>query len=310
MLTGSGGTLVSLTTNLASLTLSNPTILASGVMDEDAGSMKRILQRGAGAVVTKSIGIKRREGYPNPTLVELEHGMLNAMGLPNPGIKAFGEELRALKKVNAPIIGSIFGSDAAEFTTLAKKMQGYSADALELNMSCPHAKGYGVEIGSDASLVKTITAAVKDAVTIPVFVKLSPNLTDIVSIAQAAEQGGADGIVAINTVKAMKIDIDLQMPVLAHKRGGYSGGAIKPIGIRCVYDIFEQVNLPIIGVGGILTGEDALEYLMAGATAIQIGSGVYYQEIDIFKKICQELEHWMSNHDYKNIHELIGVAHQ
>lgn len=310
ILTGSGGTLVDLTTKLASLTLSNPTILASGVMDEDAGSMKRILRCGAGAVVTKSIGVKPRKGYPNPTLIELEHGMLNAMGLPNPGIAAFGEEIQALKTVKAPIIASIFGSDTSEFTTLARNMQDYSANALELNMSCPHAKGYGVEIGSDAALVTKITAAVKDTVTIPVFVKLSPNLTDIVSIAQAAEKGGADGIVAINTVRAMKIDIELQMPVLANKRGGYSGGAIKPIGVRCVYDIFEKVHIPIVGVGGILTGKDAIEYLMAGATAIQIGSGIYYQDIDIFKKVCQEVDHWMNTHEYTNIHELIGVAHQ
>ena len=302
--------MVSLTTNLASLTLSNPTILASGVMDEDAGSMKRILQCGAGAVVTKSVGIKPRKGYPNPTLIELEHGMLNAMGLPNPGIVAFGEELKTLKKVKAPIIGSIFGSNATEFKSLAVKMQEYGANALELNMSCPHAKGYGLEIGSDATLVTKITTTVKDAVTIPVFVKLSPNLTDIVAIAQAAERGGADGIVAINTVKAMKIDLELEMPVLANKRGGYSGGAIKPIGIRCVYDIFEKVHIPIIGVGGILTGRDALEYLMAGASAVQIGSGIYYREIDIFKKICQEIEQWMTNHGYKHVHELIGVAHQ
>ena len=279
-------------------------------MDEDAGSMKRILHGGAGAIVTKSIGMKPQEGYPNPTLVELEHGMLNAMGLPNPGIEAFGEELQSLKKVNAPIIGSIFGADISEFTALAKKMQDHGTHALELNMSCPHAKGYGVEIGSDAARVKTITAAVKNAVTIPIFVKLSPNLTDIVSIAKAAEQGGADGIVAINTVKAMKIDIELQMPVLANKRGGYSGSAIKPIGIRCVYDIFEQVDIPIIGVGGILTGKDALEYLMAGATAVQIGSGVYYHELTIFNNICQEMKQWMNAHGYSNIHEVIGVAHQ
>jgi len=278
-------------------------------MDEDAGSMKRIIGCGAGAVVTKSIGSKPREGYPNPTVVELEHGMLNAMGLPNPGIKEFGEEIKKLKHSTAVVIGSIFGSNANEFVDLSNKMQGYGADALELNLSCPHARGYGLEMGADAALVKEITSKVKESVSIPVFVKLSPNLTNIVDIAKAAEQGNADGVVAINTVKAMKIDLDLKMPTLANKIGGYSGKAIKPIGVRCVYDITSNVNIPVIGVGGVATGEDAIEYMMAGASAVQIGTGIYYRGLDIFKKICDEMEQWMNDNGYKNVTEVIGVAH-
>jgi len=301
--------LVNLATNIASLKLDNPTILASGLMDEDAGSMKRIIDCGAGAVVTKSIGLKPREGYPNPTVVELEHGMLNAMGLPNPGIEGFGEEIKKLKHSNAVVIGSIFGSNSNEFVDLSNKMQGYGADALELNLSCPHAKGYGLEIGTDAALVKEITSKVKESASIPVFVKLSPNLTNIVDIAKAAERGNADGIVAINTVKAMKIDLDLKMPTLANKIGGYSGKAIKPIGVHCVYDIKSNVNIPVIGVGGVTTGKDAIEYMMAGASAVQIGTGIYYRGLDIFKKICNEMEQWMSDNGYKNVTEVIGVAH-
>jgi len=278
-------------------------------MDEDAGSMKRIIDCGAGAVVTKSIGLKPREGYPNPTVVELEHGMLNAMGLPNPGIEGFGEEIKKLKHSNAVVIGSIFGSNSNEFVDLSNKMQGYGADALELNLSCPHAKGYGLEIGTDAALVKEITSKVKESASIPVFVKLSPNLTNIVDIAKAAERGNADGIVAINTVKAMKIDLDLKMPTLANKIGGYSGKAIKPIGVHCVYDIKSNVNIPVIGVGGVTTGKDAIEYMMAGASAVQIGTGIYYRGLDIFKKICNEMEQWMSDNGYKNVTEVIGVAH-
>ena len=278
-------------------------------MDEDAGSMKRIFNCGAGAIVTKSIGLKPRDGYLNPTIIELEHGILNAMGLPNPGIEEFKDEIIKLKKSNIPIIGSIFGTNSKEFVELAKKMQGYGADALELNMSCPHAKGYGLEIGSDPKLVKDITLKVKESSDIPVFVKISPNLINIVEIAKSAEKGNADGIVAINTVKAMKIDLELKMPVLSNKIGGYSGKAIKPIGIRCVYDISKNVNIPVIGVGGITTGEDALEYIMAGASALQIGSAIYYRGIDVFQKICDEIEIWMKKHSYTNLSDLIGAAH-
>ena len=300
--------MVDLTTKISSLNLKNPTMLASGIMDEDAGSMKRVADCGAGAIVTKSIGLKSRDGYPNPTFVEVEYGILNAMGLPNPGIKEFEEEIRKLKGSNILVIGSIFGSNSLEFVELGKRMQNCGADALELNMSCPHAKGFGLEIGSDPKLVREITSRVKESTDIPVFVKISSNLTDVVEIAKYAEEGKADGIVAINSVKAMKIDLELKMPVLANKTGGYSGMAIKPIGVRCVYEISKNVDIPVIGVGGILTGEDVLEYIMAGALAVQVGSGVYYQGIDIFKKICSEMENWMEKHNYDRLTDLIGVA--
>jgi len=278
-------------------------------MDEDAGSMERIFNCGAGGIVTKSIGIEPRKGYSNPTVIELEHGILNAMGLPNPGIDDFEEEIRKLKQLKIPVIGSIFGANSNEFVEIAKKMQNFKVDALELNMSCPHAKGYGLEIGSDPKLVRDITSKVKQSVEIPVFIKISPNLPDIIDIAKSAERGNADGIVAINTLKAMKIDLELKMPVLSNKIGGYSGKAIKPIGVRCVYEISKNVDIPVIGVGGITTGEDALEYIMAGASAVQIGSAIYYRGVDVFKKICNEIETWMKDHGYKNISELIGVAH-
>jgi len=277
-------------------------------MDEDAGTMKRIFESDAGAVVTKSIGLKPREGYPNPTVIELEHGILNAIGLSNPGIDNFEEEIKTLKKSKIPVIGSIFGSTTKEFIKVADKMEKYGANALELNMSCPHAKGYGLEIGSRPELVKKITFNVKKTVEIPVFVKISPNLTDIVKIAKSAEKGNADAIVAINTVKAMKIDLDLKKPVLSNKIGGYSGKAIKPIGVRCVYEISRNINIPVIGVGGITTGEDAIEYFMAGATAVQIGSGIYYRDLDVFKKINTEIKKWMKNNGYKKLSEIIGVA--
>jgi dihydroorotate dehydrogenase (NAD+) catalytic subunit len=300
---------VDLGTKLANLQMKNPMMLASGIMDEDAGSIQRIIDCGAGAIVTKSIGLQPREGYPNPTLIEVEDGMLNAMGLPNPGINDFGQEMDRLKGSKFPIIGSIYGANSDEFAQLGQQMEDYGAAALELNLSCPHAKKYGLEVGCNPKLVYEITSSVKDLVNIPVFSKLSPLVTDIVEIAQSAKKAGADAIVAINTVKAMKIDVDIGQPVLSNKIGGYSGKAIKPIGIRCVYEIAENVDIPIIGVGGITTGEDAIEYLMAGASAVQIGSAVYYREVDVFTKICTEIKQWMQQHDYKNISEIIGVAH-
>ncbi len=279
-------------------------------MDEDAGSMERIFNCGAGGVVSKSIGVEPKEGYSNPTVVELDHGILNAMGLPNPGIYQYGKEIDLLKKLKIPIIGSIFGSTSKEFVVLANKIEKFGVNAIELNMSCPHAKGYGLEIGSDSKLVKEITFKVKESTKLPVFIKLSSNLPSIAEIAKSAEKGGADGIVAINTVKAMKIDIELKIPILSNKIGGYSGKAIKPIGVRCVYEITENVDIPVIGVGGITTGEDALEYIMAGSSAVQIGSGIYYRGIDVFKKICKEMKKWMKDNGYNDISKLIGAAHK
>jgi len=302
--------MVNLTTKIATLNLMNPTILASGIMDEDAGSMERVYNCGAGAVVTKSIGLEPKKGYPNPTVVELENGILNAMGLPNPGINQYGNEIKVLKTLKIPVIGSIFGLNSKEFVEIANKMENYGANAIELNMSCPHAEGYGLEIGSDSKLVEEITLKVKESTKIPVFIKLSSNLPSVTEIAKSAENGGADGIVAINTVKAMKIDLELKIPVLSNKIGGYSGKAIKPIGIRCVYEISKSVDIPVIGVGGITTGEDALEYIMAGASAVQIGSAIYYRGIDVFKDICKEMETWMKEQGYCDISKLIGVAHE
>lgn len=301
---------VDLSIKIGSLEIDNPTMLASGIMDEEAGSMKRVYKSGAGAIVTKSIGIKPREGYPNPTFVELEHGILNCMGLPNPGIEEFKTEIKKIKHSKIPIVGSIFGKTSDEFVEIGKKMQKYGADALELNMSCPHAKGYGLEIGVNPDVVQNITEQVKNSTKIPVFVKISPNLSDITKVAKAAEKGEADAIVAINTVKAMKINLELQKPVLSNEIGGYSGEAVKPIGVRCVYDIAKNIDIPIIGVGGITNGLDAIEYIMAGATAIQVGTAVYYRELDVFQKICDEITIWLKNNGYKNISDIRGAAHK
>jgi dihydroorotate dehydrogenase (NAD+) catalytic subunit len=299
--------LVSIATKIASLKMRNPTILASGIMGQDAGSMRRAIESGAGAVVTKSIGLQRREGYPNPTVVELEYGILNAMGLPNPGVDCFGKEIEELKEFI--VIGSIYGKDAKEFAKVASKMQEYGVSALELNLSCPHVKKYGEEVGCDPDTVEDIVSRVKECVSIPVFAKLSPNV-NIKEIAESAERGGADALVAINAVKGMIIDIDVGKPILYNKVGGYSGKGIKPIGIRCVFEIRRSTNIPIIGAGGITTGEDAIQYFMAGASAIEIGTGVYYRGLNVFKKVCTEIKEWMERQGYKEIGDIVGIAHE
>jgi dihydroorotate dehydrogenase (NAD+) catalytic subunit len=299
-----------LSTIISSLRLKNPTLLASGIMDEDAGSMQRMIDCGAGAIVTKSIGMQPREGYANPTVIELDHGLLNAMGLPNPGIDLYGPEMIKLKKSKTPIIGSIYAADAKDFVTLALKMQQFGASAIELNVSCPHAKHYGMEVGCDTVLLQEIVSSIKQQIHLPVFVKISPNIMNLVEIAQAAEKANADAIVAINTVKGMKIDIETAHPILANKIGGYSGKAIKPIGVRCVFDIAQNVGIPVIGVGGVTSGEDAIEYFMAGASAIQIGSAVYYRGPEVFKLVCKEIDIWMNKHGYTKITQVIGAAYR
>ena len=283
-------------------------MLASGIMDEDAGSMLRVLESGAGAVVTKSIGRVQRKGHPNPTFVELDCGILNAMGLPNPGIEEYITELKELKKQNGIIIGSVFGSNAEEFTEVASKMNAY-VTALELNFSCPHAEGYGLEIGQNPKFVSEITSSVVNAVSVPVYVKLSAQVNDIASIATAAEEGGANAIVAINTLKAMSINLEVKKPILGNKTGGYSGKGIKPIGVKAVYDLYDHLSIPIIGVGGVETGLDAIEYMMAGASSVQIGTAVYTRGIMVFDRICREITKWMESHNVQSISDLIGVAH-
>ena len=300
--------MVNLQVRIKDLRLKNPTILASGVMDETADAIKRVIQSGAGAVVTKSIGREPREGYPNPTVVELPHGILNAMGLPNPGVEAYVEEMKELTNVDVPVIGSVFSDSEKGFSFLAKKMELYGADAVELNLSCPHAHGYGFEVGSQPDLVENIVKTVKETVKIPVFAKLSSNVTSIVEIGKAAEEGGADGVVAINSVKALKIDVDLKKPILYNKIGGYSGRGIKPIGVRCVYELAKEISIPIIGAGGVEKGEDAVEYILAGASAVEIGAGVYYRGLTVFKKVCKEITEWMKRNGYNAVDEFKGVA--
>ncbi|KAF5031532.1 Dihydroorotate dehydrogenase B (NAD(+)), catalytic subunit [anaerobic digester metagenome] len=234
---------------------------------------------------------------------------MNAMGLPNPGIEAFGEEMYEASKAGIPIVGSVFGSSAEEFASLARKMQGYGAEAIELNLSCPHAKGYGMEMGVDPDVVAGIIKEVKAAVVIPVFAKLTPNTHKLIEVAKAAEDAGADAIVAINTLKAMKIDVDARMPVLSNRYGGLSGPAVRGVGVRCVYELFEALKIPVIGVGGVEDWRSALEYIMAGAVAVQIGSGVGRVGTQVFGDVCSGISAYMAENGFRDITQLVGVAH-
>ncbi|PIX31907.1 dihydroorotate dehydrogenase, partial [Candidatus Bathyarchaeota archaeon CG_4_8_14_3_um_filter_42_8] len=264
-----------LSVSLASLRLANPTMLASGILGYATETLERIVEGGAGAVVTKSVGITPREGYANPTIVQTNCGLINAMGLPNPGIDEFVKEIHEAKNtLNVPLIVSVYGFSTEEYAKVAKKAMNAGADAVELNVSCPHVKETGSEIGQNPKILTEVVEKVKAVVDKPVFVKLSPNVTSIAETAEAAVKAGADAITAINTVKAMAIDTETAMPILSNKIGGLSGPAIKPIAVRCVYEIYEQVKVPIVGCGGVTNWRDAVEFLLAGATAVQIGTAV------------------------------------
>jgi len=281
----------------------NPVLLASGVLGISSYLFKRIEKLGAGGIVTKSIGILPKKGYENPTIVELDYGMINAMGLPNPGVDHFLEEIKDVS-LKIPLIVSIFGKNSEEFVKIAKKLENY-CDALELNLSCPHADEYGMAIGQDEKIVYKITKDVKKSVEIPVIVKLTPNVDDIIRIARSAENGGADGITAINTLKALAIDIDMEKPILKNVYGGLSGRCIKPVALRCVYDIYKNVKIPVIGVGGISSADDAIEFIMCGASLVGIGSAA--RDLNVFKDISEGVENFLKEKNYA-LGEIIGKA--
>ncbi|MHA1276787.1 MAG: dihydroorotate dehydrogenase [Candidatus Helarchaeota archaeon] len=297
-----------LTTELAGINLRNPTLLAAGILGISSSLLSRIYEEGAGGVVTKSIGPEHREGYPNPCIVEVECGYINAMGLPNPSITVFLEDLSELIRLKIPTIVSIFGDDESQFAQIGKTVSENGADAIELNISCPHAEVSS--IGQNPAITKRVVKAVKQVSSIPIFVKLTPNVTNITEVAAAAESAGADGLTAINTVRAMAIDIYSKTPILSNKFGGLSGPAIKPIAIRCIYEIYEMVDIPLIGVGGITTWEDAIEFMLAGATALQIGTGIHYQGLSIFQEVCNGINNYLQEEHYSALSELVGAAHK
>lgn len=301
-----------LTVDLAGLHLANPTVLASGVLGYSAETMENIVKGGAGAAVTKSVGLKPREGYSNPTVVQASCGLINAMGLPNPGIKEYLKEFKRIKAAvsNIPLIFSIYGYSAEEYATIAGEAMAAGADAVELNVSCPHVKDTGSEIGQCPETLAEVVKKVKASVSRPIFVKLSPNVTSITDVAEAAVDAGADGLTIMNTIRAMAIDVDTAMPILSNKLGGLSGPAVKPVALRCVYETFERVRVPIMGCGGITDWRDAVEFLLAGASAIQIGTAVSLKGSNVFRGVALGIDKYLKSKNFGKVEDIVGLSHR
>ena len=279
-------------------------------MGYSAESLARLAKGGAGAVVTKSIGAEPRVGYSNPTIVQAEAGLINAMGLPNPGINVYAQEIKFSKTIlRIPLIVSVFGYSAEEYASVAKRAVDAGADAIELNVSCPHVKQTGAEIGQSPKLLIEVVQMVKASISKPLIVKLSPNVTDITVLAHAAIEAGADALTVVNTLRAMTIDTETMLPILSNVKGGLSGPAIKPVALRCVYDIHEAYrDIPIIGCGGISDWRDAVEFFLAGASAVQIGTAVAV-DIEVFQTINKGVETYLRRKQIGSVKEIVGLAH-
>ncbi|MDG6257558.1 MAG: dihydroorotate dehydrogenase [Methanomicrobiaceae archaeon] len=279
--------------------LDNHLLLAAGILGTTGASLARVLSIGAGGVVTKSIGPAPFPGHPGPCVAVLEDGILNAMGLPNPSAD-FAGELDGF--AGRPVVVSVFGGSPEEFAEVAAWFADRAA-GFELNLSCPHAEGYGAAIGTDPAMVEACTRAVA-SLGLPTWVKLTPNVTDITGCGIAAEKGGASAIVAINTVKAMRISTGLRRPVLGNRFGGLSGPAIFPVAVRCVYELYEACRIPIVGCGGIASADNVLEMMMAGASAVEIGSAVI-GGVGVFEAIAADLY----AEDGVDAAAIVGCAH-
>lgn len=301
---------LSLAVDLAGLRLRNPTMNASGVLGISRLLLKRVFEGGAGAVVTKSLGPTPRDGHCNPTLVPVACGVLNALGLPNPGAEYFVETIRELRGEGVPVVASFFGASIEEFREVAQTLSDAGADALELNCSCPNVAEEMGMLGADPVNTERVTAAVKEVSVPPVFVKLSPNVTDIAEIASAAERGGADVITAINTLKGMAVDVDLCRPILTNITGGLSGPALKPVALRCVWEVAEAVDIPIIGCGGVTDWRDAVEFLLSGATAVEIGTAVMERGFEVYGEVAEGIRCYLESNGFKEVKEIVGLAHE
>jgi dihydroorotate dehydrogenase (NAD+) catalytic subunit len=282
-------------------------MLASGFLGISQDVFNKIYRSGAGAVVSKSISIEPFEGYRNPTLVSLEEcSYINAVGLANPGAEAFSKEIAFNK--NVPIIVSLVGSSEDEFPPMIKKFDGLNILAYEINLSCPHVAKMGTEVGDDPEMVSTIVKKIKSNTHKPIIIKVGIGGIDVVKIAQVARDAGADAITAINTIRAMAINIETLMPVLSNRIGGLSGKSIKPVSIRCVYEISKNLGIPVIGCGGIFTWEDAVEFMLAGASAVQLGSVIGYKGVSAFSNITRGIKRYLERKGLKNATEIVGLA--
>jgi len=296
-----------LSTSIGPIQIERPTMLASGILGISLDVFNRIYKSGAGAVVTKSLSKEPWEGYSNPTIFSVKGGgWINAIGLSNPGATYFAKMISQNKIV--PIIVSLVGSIPDDFTFMIKQFESCKVLAFELNLSCPHVEKVGLEVGDDPELVKKIIKKIKSVTKIPIIAKVGLGTTHYLDTVSAAKDSGADAITAINTLRAMAIDVETERPILSNKIGGLSGTPIKPIAVRCVYEISSKYDIPIIGCGGISSWEDAVEFILAGASAVQLGSVVGDNWLDVFGDINNGIMKYMEKKGFSKIEEMIGRA--
>lgn len=300
-----------LSVNLPGLKLKNPIMPASGCFAFGREYSEFYNLSKLGAIIMKAATKTKRFGNPTPRVAETSSGMLNAIGLQNPGVdKIIETEVPFLAKYNLPIIANVAGSTIEEYEYVAKAFnETDDIDALELNISCPNVKEGGVQFGTDAQMAAKVTEVVKSTSKHPIYVKLSPNTTDIVSIAKAVESAGADGLSMINTLTGMKIDLSSRRPLLANKTGGLSGAAIKPIAIQMIYSVSQHVSIPIIGMGGINDAEDVLEFLLAGASAVAIGTA-NFQNPFICPEIIAALSEVLTKYGFSSVQDAVGKGYK
>ena len=294
--------------NLAGVTLKNPVLTASGTFGSGMEYGEFVELSRLGGVVTKGVAITPWEGNPTPRIAETTGGMLNAIGLQNPGLDVFCErDLPFLSKFDTAIVVNVCGHSEEEYVKAVERLAETNADLLEINISCPNVKEGGIAFGTNAAKIEEITRAVKKVARQPIIMKLSPNVTDITEMALAAQNGGADAVSLINTITGMKIDINRRTFALANKTGGLSGPAIKLVAVRMVYQVAQKVSVPILGMGGIASAEDALEFLMAGATAVSVGTANFHNP-RVTEEIVDGIEAYMKRNRVEDIRELIGCV--
>lgn len=306
---------IDLQTRFCNLTFANPLVLASGILGTEAALMERVARCGAGGITAKSCGPQPRAGHSNPTVLDWGPGLINAVGLANPGAEAETAVLREarerLQTLGVPLIASIFADTVEGFAAVARTIATAEPDLIEVNVSCPNvAAEFGRSFALDCSSAAAVTRAVRGATAIPITVKLSPNTPDLTTIARAVVEAGADALTAINTLgPGMVIDLESGQPILSNRVGGLSGPAIRPIAIRCVYELAAALPVPIIGTGGVSSGLDALEMIMAGATLVGIGSAVYGRGPGVFDEIRREMETWLEAHQITDLGQIRRKAH-
>ena len=292
--------------NFAGIEMKNPVTVASGTFGYGREYADFFDLGKLGAVITKGTSLKPKSGNKPSRVCETASGMLNSIGLQNPGVEYFANnDLPYLRKFDTKIIVNACGSSIDEYVELCKILNNLDIDGVELNLSCPNVKEGCMAFGNTYEGVKKVTSEVRKVLDIPLIVKLTPNVTDIAGIAKGVEDGGADAVSLINTLLAMKIDIYKRKPVLANNTGGLSGPAIKPVAVRMVYQVSQAVNIPILGLGGIMTGEDAIEFMLAGATAVSIGAGNFVDPYTSIKTI-EGIEEYMRKCNIDDINDIIG----